>query len=639
LSDETQIGAGEDSGAVDADLHPGQDFAGHRIEAEIGRGGMGVVYRARNLALERERALKVVAPALSADAGFRERFRRESRLAAQVEHPNVVAVHDAGEERGRLYIAMRLVDGTDLRRLVEDQGPLEPGRAAAVIRDVAAGLDAAHERGLVHRDVKPSNVLVESDRGTERAFLTDFGISRSVGADTILTSAGAFLGSVDYVAPEQIEGEDVDGRVDVYALGAVAHFALTGLPPFQRDTDLAKLFAHANAAPPRPSDAAPALPPAIDEVVARAMAKRPAERYSSAGALAADLAKAVGGLPLAPAPPVPAPQASEATTRRLPTLPRRALAAGAAIAAAGIAAAIALSGGSSGGPAGFSGRVLATIGAGRSPNGLTVTSHDVWVASRGSRSITVIDPKSDRRTKPDVGLGGRPSSVAFGFGSVWATDSQSGKLYEIDPKSRTTIGSPIDVGAGPSDVAVSDRWIWVSNDTDGTVSRITPDPANRDVQTIQVGHEPRAIVAGAGAVWVTNLADGSVAKIDPSRAKTEGHPILTPGHPGDIAVGAGAVWAVDNYGGSLIKIDPTTGRIEDQIPVGAKPRGVKVGFGSVWVANAGDATVSRIDPDTGEQIGEPIPVGRDPADIAIGDGSVWTANYDDGTVTRIDPAP
>ena len=471
----------------------------------------------------------------------------------------------------------------------------------------------------------------------ERAFLTDFGISRSIGADTILTSAGAFLGSVDYVAPEQVEGDAVDARADVYALGAVLHFALTGLPPFQRDTDLAKLFAHANAVPPKPSDAVPELQPAIDEVVARAMAKRPAERYASAGELAADLNQAIGGLPLAPAPLPPPSRPSEATTRRLPRVPRLALAIGAALVAGGVAAAILLGGGSSGAPTGFSGRVLSTIGAGRFPSGLTVTPNDVWVASRGAGSITVIDPKANRRTKPGVTIGGRPSSVAAGLRLALGDRQHQWEPVRDRPEDAQRHRVADHVGTAPSDVAVSDRWVWVSNDASGTVSRI--EPVTRRVRSIPVGDEPRALAAGAGAVWVTNLGSGSVSEINPSRATTVDRPILTPGHPGDIAVGAGAVWAVDNFNGELIKIDPATRQIEDQVQVGTKPRGVKIGFGSVWVANGGDGTVSRIDPSTDEPVGEPIPVGRDPADIAIGAGSVWTANYDDGTVTRIDPKP
>ena len=244
---------------------------------------MGVVYRARHLALDRERALKVISPALSEDPHFRERFQREARLAASLEHPNVVPVDHAGDEGGVLYLSMRLVEGSDLRRIVEAEGPLDARRASQLLAGVAAGLDAAHERGLLHRDVKPANVLVEGVNGDERVFLTDFGISRIAGGGGTVTASGELLGSPDYVAPEQVAGDRVDYRTDVYALGCLLHFALTGQPPFPRDNDLAKLFAHANAPRPRPSELVPGLPAALDGVVARAMAIRPEYRYESAG--------------------------------------------------------------------------------------------------------------------------------------------------------------------------------------------------------------------------------------------------------------------------------------------------------------------------------------------------------------------
>ena len=279
---------------------PGAEFAGHFIEAVIGEGGMGVVYRARNLALDRMRALKVVSPRLSADARFRERFRRESRLAASIEHPNVIPVHQAGEEGGHLYLAMRLVEGGDLRHMVIVEGPLEPTEAAGVIEAVAAGLDAAHAAGLIHRDVKPANVLVGSGADAGRVYLTDFGISRTASGGETVTDSGELVGTADYVAPEQIAGDDVDHRADIYALGAVLHFALTGQAPFPRDNELATLFAHSNAPRPRPSQARPGLPEAIDPVVEKAMAIDPEERFQSAGALARALVGVVEGEPTVP---------------------------------------------------------------------------------------------------------------------------------------------------------------------------------------------------------------------------------------------------------------------------------------------------------------------------------------------------
>src|SRR5688572_26219091 len=237
-----------------ARLTQGVTFANHRIEQELGRGGMGVIYRARELTLDRERALKVIADELASDPRFGERFRREARLAASVEHPNVVTVHHAGEEGGLPFLSMSLVPGPDLGALVDATGPLDPERASNLITQIATGLEAAHARGLVHRDVKPSNVLVAGDGSDERAVVTDFGLSRLVGEDHGLTQTGDFLGSTDWVAPEQIEGGEIDARADVYALGALAFFLLAGKAPFAGRSEAAKLVAHVNADRPKPSE-------------------------------------------------------------------------------------------------------------------------------------------------------------------------------------------------------------------------------------------------------------------------------------------------------------------------------------------------------------------------------------------------
>ena len=236
------------------ELPIGATFAGYRIEALIGRGGMGAVYRVRDVSLDHERALKILDGRLAADSAFRERFQRESRMMAAIEHPAIATVHRAGEEDGRLFIAMRLVRGPDLRRLVEKDGPLEPRRTARIVRAVAGALDAAHRRGIVHRDVKPANILVELDEEGEHAYLTDFGIGRPAGGTSDpITSTGELIGTADYISPEQIEGRPAGPAADVYALGCVVFHLLTGESPFARETSLATLFAHANAARPRPS--------------------------------------------------------------------------------------------------------------------------------------------------------------------------------------------------------------------------------------------------------------------------------------------------------------------------------------------------------------------------------------------------
>lgn len=273
---------------------PGDELAGFRLERVIGRGGMGVVFLAEQVALRRRVAVKVISPELAHDVAFRARFEREAQLAAAIDHPNVVAVYGAGEEDGRLYIAMRYVEGPDLGALIAREGPLAPDRAANLVAGIADALDAAHAAGLVHRDVKPANILVSQRDGRERPYLTDFGLTKAVAAGG-LTQTGQWMGSPDYAPPEQIQGEPVDARADVYALGAVLHHALTNSVPFPRDSQMAKLYAHVHDPAPVPSSLDPRLDPAFDAVIARAMAKRPADRYPSAGDLGrAALAAAAG---------------------------------------------------------------------------------------------------------------------------------------------------------------------------------------------------------------------------------------------------------------------------------------------------------------------------------------------------------
>jgi serine/threonine-protein kinase len=266
----------------------GEVIAGHRIERLVGRGGMGVVYAAVDEALDRTVALKLIAPELSAEPGFRARFMAESRIAASLDHPNVVPVYRAGEEGGLLFLAMRFVDGDDLRSLVERDGPLDAARAAAVIGQVAAALAAAHTRGLVHRDVKPANILVTA---SDHCYLTDFGLVKDLSATAGATRTGEVLGTLDYVAPERIQGGEMGPWTDVYALGCVLFFALTGRVVFPLEEPERKLWAHISEPPP-------SVPGPFDAVVARALAKDPRERYESAPALAAALQQAVGGAPV-----------------------------------------------------------------------------------------------------------------------------------------------------------------------------------------------------------------------------------------------------------------------------------------------------------------------------------------------------
>jgi Tol biopolymer transport system component len=272
----------EDSGDhMSTDTHVGTELLGYRIEALLGRGGMSSVYRAEHRHLRRKVALKILAPALSENEGFRQRFLRESQLAASLDHPNIVPIYDAGESDGLLFIAMRYVEGRDLEHVLRTDGPLPAERAVAMLAQVASALDRAHTHGLVHRDVKPGNILVETvgwPEGHEHCYLTDFGLTKHLAAPSGLTDPGGFAGTVDYVAPEQIEGKPLDGRTDVYSLGCVLYRCLTGVAPFERENELAVIYAHLQESPPRLRKLRPDLPAGVEDVIESALAKDVEER-------------------------------------------------------------------------------------------------------------------------------------------------------------------------------------------------------------------------------------------------------------------------------------------------------------------------------------------------------------------------
>ena len=274
------------------DLIPavGETFGVYRIDSFLGRGGMGSVYLATHERLERRVALKLIAPALALDEGFRARFLRESQLAASLDHPNVIPIYDADEVDGVLYIAMRYVDGSSLRELIRERGSLSPAQTLRIVGQVAGALDEAHRVGLVHRDVKPANILIAA-RG-DHAYLCDFGLAKRASASE-LTRTGSFLGSVGYCAPEQIRGRPLDGRADVYSLGCVAFHCLAGRPPYLGETDFAVLEAHLHAQPPSLFAARSDLSPALDEPIVTALAKNPTDRYPTAGAFGAALRQAL----------------------------------------------------------------------------------------------------------------------------------------------------------------------------------------------------------------------------------------------------------------------------------------------------------------------------------------------------------
>jgi serine/threonine protein kinase len=261
-----------------ADDRIGTELGGYRIVEPLGTGATSVVYRAEHVRLGRQAALKLLTPAVG-ESDFRTRFLRESQLAASLDHPSIVPVYDAGDEDGLLYIAMACVEGSDLKTRLAEEGRLPLRRALRIVGQIGSALDAAHARGLVHRDVKPANILVAAD---DRAYLSDFGVVKEL-ASNGMTRTGTFVGTTEYSAPEQIEGQPVDGRADVYALACVLYESLAGTPPFHRPSEVAVLNAHLHAPPPKLTRAAPDVPPALEPVIAKALSKSPLDRYATCG--------------------------------------------------------------------------------------------------------------------------------------------------------------------------------------------------------------------------------------------------------------------------------------------------------------------------------------------------------------------
>jgi hypothetical protein len=315
----------------------GTVITGFRVQSLIGAGAMGSVYLAEDTRTGEQVALKVLASQLAEDERFQQRFVRESELVAALDHPHVVPVVSSGEVDGMLFLAMARIEGSDLRAVLQREGRLEPERAVRLVAQIAGALDAAHAAGLVHRDVKPANILIGNGPGGEHAYICDFGLARHASSVSSLTGDRGFVGTIDYVPPEQIAGGTIDARTDVYSLGCVLFECLAGARPFERETDLSVIFAHLNEPPPPISERRPELPAAFDGVFARALAKTPDDRYPTCGALAAAVNAALRGQ---------APGTRKAGRRRL------LIGAAALVAAAGVASGtyIATRGGSSHAP-------------------------------------------------------------------------------------------------------------------------------------------------------------------------------------------------------------------------------------------------------------------------------------------------
>ena len=579
----------------------GSDFLGYRIEELVGRGGMGVVYRAYDLRLKRTVALKLVTPELALDERFKERFARESELTMALEHPNVVPIHDAGDVDGRLYLAMRLVEGTDLRALLAREGALEPARALAICGQVANALDAAHRKGLVHRDVKPSNVLLDAN---EHVYLADFGLTRHLEEQGLRAGEGRSVGTPAYLAPEQIEGKPIDGRVDVYSLGCMLYECLTGSVPFRRSSRLAAAWAHLEEEPPRVSELDSGLPPALDDVIRKALAKEPDERFPTCTAL------------------IDAAGATLALRHEGPGFSARTLLA-LAVALVGILGAVlvvALLSRESGPPAAPEVRantlvridpetndVREVIDVGADPMATAAGGDSVWVYNRIDETVSEIDAGSNeiRRT---TGVQARPVDLGFLTGPVLTADKDGAWLVGVDD-SGTPVVTNLRSGAEgarnhaldrkPIAVAVLDGSVWILGEserdyqllrldaTTGTVTARTRFPASARLSSL---------TAGLGHVWAMSSSRAVLHRIDPRSATVTGRVALPSQRAGRPSIHFGFVYvgvAPSGWRG----INPRTLAIVISQPCCGLDEGSKkiAAHGSAWSPDPSTGTVHRFD--------------------------------------------
>jgi serine/threonine protein kinase/Tol biopolymer transport system component len=625
------------------DSRIGATIGAYSIESLIGRGGMSVVYLAEDTKLKRKVALKLLAPELAEDVKFRERFARESQLAASLDHPNIVPIFEAGEVDGSLYIAMRYVRGIDLKRLIEQTGPLELERTVGIVAQAASALDAAHGAGLVHRDVKPGNILIASagvPEGTEHVYLSDFGLTKRSTSDSGITATGQFVGTLDYAAPEQFEAQALDGRADVYSLGCVAYECLTGRVPFDRDNEAALVYAHLLAARPKVTGRRPDAPPDIDEVVARAMAIAPKDRFLTCGEFARSLRRA---LPRQP---------GEVATRR----PRRAwiLPTAALVAVAlALTAVVALNGRSSpttqaptvSAPVNSvatidprTNRMTGSIAVDPGPTRIISSRSALWVANPAERTLTRIDPSTGAVRRGIVHLEGTPTGLAPGqLGSVWVAMGMAGSIAQIDPETARVI-QQIDLKTcclGPSSIVADGSTVWVADA--GGLHRV--DPSSGSVVATIPGTGCAAIqIDGSHHVWVTNGWD-SVSRIEPFANTVTDVVALPSGGASSLTMApAGSadpagLWIALTQGDQVAKIETTGSNgagsmsVTGTYPVGNGPGAVAAGNGSIWVANSAEGTVFRLEPQTGRVLAR-IHVGHRPSGIAFAAGKVWVTIQD-----------
>jgi DNA-binding beta-propeller fold protein YncE len=629
------------------DTRVGTELAGYRIESVIGRGGMGVVYLAEHLRLKRKVGLKVLAPELAADALFRDRFIHESELAASLDHPNIIDIYDAGEADGVLYLAMRHVGGRDLKTTIGREGPLAAERTVALIAQVGGALEAAHELGLVHRDVKSANVLLQPPTPSlgEHAYLTDFGLTKRPDSMSGLTKTGQFLGSVEYAAPEQFEGRPLDARTDVYSLGCVLYECLTGQIPFSREHEAAVMHAHIKEPPPKPTTRRPDLPKGFDQVVAAAMAKDPADRYTTAGGLAEAAGAALRG-------ETGAAVGARRRRRRLLILVAGIL----TLAVVATALIILTRPKAKQPPAVIAPAILGIVRIDPATNKITdvvsipsatdfaVGGGFLWVDAASSldkvnqSSNQVVGHVPIRHGFEGVGLTAQSKDAAFGGGRVWDVGAAPGPIditnpavvYEIDPVTNEIVRQ-LSIPT-PNHLAFHDGALWVAGAGGGKVFKIDPE-TGRILETASVETTQRsanAIAAGDEGVWVVEAVPGAATHIDPVTGEVQAT-VDIPNADG-VALGGGFAWITNSTDGIVTQVNPATDALVKTYTIGpptircAIPGGIAATPDDIWVLN-NDAQLVRINQQS-QQVVARIPIGRCPYAVAVDEAGTWVSRAD-----------
>lgn len=632
----------------------GSVIGGLRIDAVAGRGAMGVVYRAHQLSLDRTVAVKVVNPVLADDPMFGERFRREARLAAALDHPHVVPIYHAGEDQGHLYLAMRYVDGVDLAAILRREGRLPIRDAVEIVGQVAQALSAAHTRGLIHRDVKPANILVTRPDGRWHAYLTDFGISKDM-RDVGLTQTGLALGTLDYMAPEQLEGQHVDARADIYSLGCVLFTAITGQVPFPRDNPTARMYAHVHAQAPTPGQVDAALASPLDAVIVRSMAKRPGDRFQDARDLGRAAHDALSGArsfetapasrPLVDGAPGPSPQTVVASPPRASSTAKRWWAAGAAVLAvpALIWGGVQLSSSDSEGPVTKSlvdtqvpsepvGQVTGmpiTVGTG--PVDLTAGDGQLWTANGAAGSISRTDPGT--RATMQIPVRGVPAQVVVAQGRAWVWNYSSA-ITPVDLSSGAAgalIRTELDIGQ----IAAGPDSLWFTVPSRGVVGRIDMTTGRYTGQLIKVGRRPGSIAVDNGLVRVVNQEDRTLSTISESTRAVVGEPVSLPAGVASVGAAFGRVYVAGPQGIAAFEGKPVAA---DQLTEVKGAKAFTFDADSVWILDKEPSQLRRVKPDLTTSLGGPVTgLGGNVSDVEVINGSVWVIDETANSLVRVQP--